>query len=402
MTGRILPELDRQMPLVVKYETSRIWGPARELLGVCKTGAAISCALNDACEAGAGFVSYSRSRDYYDKRVNHPLLGFRRVVTGVDQLDAGGWIEHFKQVPGGRGWQSSMVATPELRLVVQELIGSSPLPLAMPFQRVLLRDKDRLPLPIPDTREIDRMVRAIDQVNEALASVDVRSLTGARLSALLVRIFNGDMSRGGRFYAVGSSWQNVPGDVRASVLLDGQETVELDYSTLHPSLLYSEAGEPLPSDCYSIGNWPRQMGKRALLILINARTAQEAYGALARSPVMAEYFPEGQDQAFAVAVRLIADVRSVHRPIERAFHSDAGARLMRQDSRIAGRVLGQLLKKGIVALPVHDSFIVKTKDQAELEAAMIEAAEREGLKSAKLGRKGKGEEITPNAHSLHM
>lgn len=399
---RIFPELDRQIPLAVKYETSRIWLPARELLGVNKTGAAIACALDDAFDSGTGFVSYSRSRNYYDKRVNHPLLGFRRVVSAVDQLDAGGWIEHFKQVPGGRGWQSAMVATPELRLVVQELVGGDPLPLAMPFRRVLLRDQNRLPLEIPNTREIWRMIRAVDDVNEALSSVDVRSLTGARLSALLVRIFNGDLSRGGRFYAVGSSWQNVPGAVRASILLDGQETIELDYSSLHPSLLYSEAGKPPPSDCYSIGDWPRQLAKLAVNILLNAKNAQEACGALARSPAMAENFSEGQENAFAAALRLIADVSNVHHPIERAFHSDAGARLMRQDSRMAGRVLAQLLKKGIVALPVHDSFIVQTKYQRELEAAMIEAAEREGLKAAKLGRKGKGEERSPDAYPLHM
>jgi len=195
-----------------------------------------------------------------------------------------------------------------------------------------------------------------------------------------VRIFNGDLTRGGRFYAVGSSWQNVPGEVRTTALIDGQETVELDYSALHPSLLYSEVGAPVPADCYAVDGWPRTLGKLALLILLNAGNAQEARGALARSLAKAENFLIYGGDPMDAAGRLIREVKKLHRPIAQAFHSDAGARLMRQDSKIAGRVLSILLKQGVVGLPVHDSFVVRSRDEDALEAAMYEAAEQNGLK----------------------
>ena len=51
--------------------------------------------------------------------------------------------------------------------------------------------------------------------------------------------------------------------------------------------------------------------------------------------------------------------------------------LMRIDSAIVEAVMKYLmLEKGIVVLPVHDSFLVPASKRDDLEAAMIEAAHR--------------------------
>ncbi|HCS18031.1 MAG TPA: hypothetical protein DIW45_09945, partial [Erythrobacter sp.] len=95
------------------------------------------------------------------------------------------------------------------------------------------------------------MSRKVAEINEGLISVDARQAAGPCLAAPVSRIFNLDLHRGGRFYTHGASWQNIKRELRKSVQINGEPVVELDYSTLHPALLYAEAGAPLPGDCYT-------------------------------------------------------------------------------------------------------------------------------------------------------
>ena len=56
-----------------------------------------------------------------------------------------------------------------------------------------------------DTRDTDRMRRQVERFNEAILSAGL----AANVCAPMRRIFNRDFTRGGRFYAIGSSWQNM-------------------------------------------------------------------------------------------------------------------------------------------------------------------------------------------------
>lgn len=231
-----------------------------------------------------------------------------------------------------------------------------------------------------DTRAIDRMRRGAELENEVLrgASLD------PSYAAQVVRIFHGTMKRGGRFYGMGPSWQNMPSEARGRITIDGESVVELDYRSLHPAILYAEAGEPMPSDCYDLKGWPRPLVKVATLILINAQTEASARARIAQEPPMAELAPLGTQEAFRRADRLIKAIKTLHHPIASAFHSDAGARLMRIDSDMAATVMAILLAQGIGALPVHDSFLVPASKAAQLEAAMMEAAHKAGLGALKV------------------
>lgn len=381
---RIFPSDERQIPLSVKYETSPIWSEVRGIFGVGPTGAAIAVSLYEANLVGRPMVSYSRSRSYYDNKKNHPLLGYRRTVSAIDALDEGGWIEHARQAPGGRQWQSAMRGAPSLLLEIGNLLTTRPdLPLLLPNANICLRDADGKPLDLPRNRVVSRMSRTVASINEALLSTNVRTENGGRLSSPVVRIFNQDFLRGGRFYASGTSWQNIDKEQRKRVTIDNEEVAELDFAALHPAILYAEADAPLPEDCYSIGNWSRVLAKLAVLVLINAPSLASARLAIAHRPEMLETVEDHQ-MALRTASRLIDDVRNFHRPIAHAFHSDAGARLMRKDSEIAKDVMITLLAQGIVALPVHDSFLVPASKVEMLEVAMLEAANKAGLRHARV------------------
>lgn len=54
----------------------------------------------------------------------------------------------------------------------------------------------------------------------------------------LYRVFNDpEFKTGGRFY--GGWWQNIPKQFRRLITIDGKRTVEADFGSLHPSILYA-------------------------------------------------------------------------------------------------------------------------------------------------------------------
>jgi hypothetical protein len=70
---------------------------------------------------------------------------------------------------------------------------------------------------------------------------------------LLRRVFSrASMTLGGRFY--GGWWQYIPSEIRPYITINGFATTEIDFSELHPRLLYINQGLPPPSgDLYDVG-----------------------------------------------------------------------------------------------------------------------------------------------------
>ncbi len=364
------------IPLVAKYESLAVEREVKRALGVrSATDVAISVALYEAHQFDRA-VSYSRSRNYYDSRNTHPLLTYRKTLRSVASLEDGNLIEHFRQKPGVRGYQSWMRATDKLVNALEPILADHSMPLLVPANGIQLRDVEKVPLVLPRTREVGRMNKKVRTINEAVTSVQACEPSGMSVSASVARIFNSDLNRGGRFYANGVSWQNVTSETRKRITIDGEPVVELDYATLHPAMLYAEAQCPLPEDCYALPGWPRKLVKLAFLILLNAKSEAQARQRIAQEPLLG-----GADfqSRISRAATLIAAIKGAHQPIARWFHSDVGARLMRRDSELAQAVMLDLIGQGIVALPVHDSFLVPASKRDQLETAMQRAAHRIGL-----------------------
>ena len=68
----------------------------------------------------------------------------------------------------------------------------------------------------------------------------------------------------------------------------------------------------------------------------------------------------------------MGEIETKHRPIAHMFGSGAGLRLMRRDSDMTEHLLLRLAKRGIVTLPIHDSYIVpdRNTDKGELMEGM--------------------------------
>lgn len=366
-----------QTRLSLRWEHRPHWAALREEFGGTETTAAVILSLF----TSDGPVSYSRNHNHYvaPRRYRSRLYTFRSVVGAVDYLDGQGLIIHDRVRPGNRNWQSSMLARPELRDRVSAILASGPALLpARPSETIVLRNAEKEPVDYHDTPTTRRMRRNLEQFNEAIRGT---LLTGV-LPCSMVRTFK----RGGRFYAQGGGWQSMAKEARKQITIGGEPVVEIDYKTLHPAILYAQAGAHLPEDSYHIDGWPRPLVKVALLILVNSKNTHEARFAIAHHPEIAGLAPRGTQEAFRAASDLMAAVKKMHHPIAWAFYSDKGAELMSLDSVLAETVMHLMMMAGIVVLPVHDSFLVQRSKADQLEEAMLRAAYETGLEAVTISR----------------
>ncbi|MFE9084863.1 hypothetical protein ACQKKG_08340 [Brevundimonas sp. NPDC003935] len=187
-------------------------------------------------------------------------------------------------------------------------------------------------------------------------------------SCRLYRIFNdGSWDRGGRFY--GGWWQGLSKADRERLLIDGEETVELDFASLHPRLCYQLNGAPLAAgdDPYAVPGVPeelRDVVKVAMMQLLNAQPGK----ARVKAPPGATARLKGRMSYKALAAHLEAR----HSGISNWFRQGLrGLELQAIDAAIADVVMNYFtvaMKRPV--LPVHDSFIVARRDERTLAETM--------------------------------
>jgi hypothetical protein len=206
-------------------------------------------------------VSYSRNHNFYGRHLDK-FLTCRAVCRAVDRLDAACWINHFKQDPGNLGWQSAFEATQALIDAVQDILTGKPRLHLLNLRNVtILRDANGAPIRYKQTREIDRQDSKTERFNEGIISANIGGLSSSNVTQLtnmacpMARIYNGTFGRGGRYYPMGASWQNIKSEARRMLTIDGEPVVELDFDGMHIAMLYAEANLPLPTDCHDLFGW---------------------------------------------------------------------------------------------------------------------------------------------------
>jgi len=210
----------------------------------------------------------------------------------------------------------------------------------------------------------------------------------------LHRVFNdGDLRHGGRFY--GGWWQNIPSKYRKAITINGHPTVEADFSAMQLNMLYAMEGLPAPADSYALDGFPpeqRALLKETFFRLVNAKENDRMQTPLRSS------LPEGWTWTL-----ILDGLRETHAPIAKHFRTGIGIELQRIDSDIAEMVMMRLMSNGLLALPVHDSFIVWDGKQNELVstmrgAYMIRMRQQIGVK---VDTTWMDENVPPDAHELH-
>ena len=190
---------------------------------------------------------------------------------------------------------------------------------------------------------------------------------------LLRRVFSrGSMTLGGRFY--GGWWQYIPSEIRPYITINGSPTTEIDFSELHPRLLYINQGLPPPSgDLYDVGlhfgGQPYDASKEPYAS--QRKLVKEVFNALLNDE-SGRYRPSRKDleKAGITFAKLKKLIIKRHPPLKDSIGKGVGLQFQYMDSIIAEKVMLRLLEQGITCLPVHDSFIVPSHHWKELQASM--------------------------------
>ncbi len=394
------PDRPRDAALSLRWESRGHWQSIDSALCFedgSETFAAVAIALYTEATGDNRWISYSRNRNHYamPRRYRSPLYTFARVTEAIDRLDVLGLIDHAKSPPGQRGRQSAMHAEPELILLVGTALESG-LVLIKPPEPIILRNAEKKPIDYRETRKTTRMRREVEAQNEAIAGAQFGGANVVQFVAPLRRIFNESLSQGGRFYAEGGGWQQFSKAERLRVQIDDEPVVEVDYSQFHPTLAYAQVGHPAPGNAYDIPGFDRAPVKVSFNIMLNSSSRSGsrhtiAYKAEMVRAVLGDDFPDGlqgeemwhqaavlhpgyAQTASDEAQRLMNAIIAKHAPISRMFFTGAGLALQRLDSDIAESVMREMRHRGIVVLPVHDSFLAPASKAAELEAVMIDVA----------------------------
>jgi hypothetical protein len=198
----------------------------------------------------------------------------------------------------------------------------------------------------------------------------------------LVRIFNNSsFENGGRFY--GGFWQQIPGDWRTFITINGKRTVQLDYSGMHFAIMYAKMGIDTPmTDPYALrdfGGHLRGNIKTAFNIIINCNSREEAIAAIDHRIADGELSRE-----LIGGERIISAFEDAHPLIRDKIASGEGVRGQFVDSQVAERILLKGIDIGLCILPIHDGFITTKGDEFVLEHLMNEAFREITGHSAKL------------------
>jgi hypothetical protein len=184
---------------------------------------------------------------------------------------------------------------------------------------------------------------------------------------------------------------------RNTIRFNGVVSVELDYSGMHPRMLYHLKGIDYVGDPYRL--WGddttgplRLLAKQLINSMINAGSDESAVAAC--NFKMRAKTRTGKDKTgkkYDDARRLYAAyretkmsfkaivplVRDTHKQIAEYFGTDRGIKLMNREAKIALSVMYQMAKKGVPCLSCHDGFRVPITEQDELRRVMHRVYERE-------------------------
>jgi hypothetical protein len=324
-------------------------------------------------------TSYSRRWCYYSqgKRYRGTAYTYTIVMAAVADLDRAGAIIDRRVSPGNLGWQSSFIATDRLMQVWNA--AAAELVYTPSGELIWLKNDAGEPIDYQDTREIRRIRRMLEMINEPLAPLEIEIPGAKRRGHLLVidgnyvlptagnalrRIFNrSSFATGGRAYGW---WQNLPKTVRGSLTIGGEATAEVDYSAMHAAILYGKAGIKFTGDPYDIAGFERGEIKLGFNIALNAKNKRAAVAALA------DHLETDRGRA----AQIIDAIMKRHQSIAHYFCSDAGVRLMRTDSEVILSATQAVNHAGAPALPVHDALIVPAQSADLAKAKMVESFER--------------------------
>lgn len=255
---------------------------------------------------------------------------------------------------------------------------------------VIVRDENKKVITIEgdELEMLHTLTLLNDKYNEQLSKTVVY-INGKPVPELFFRrIGVGSLYRGMRNYDDGSI-QGQDAVSRSSVTIDGEDTVEIDYSSLHYCLAAEQEGivldlneDPydfeidIDVDWGKVEKWKQETGwdrdynpirnlkKSALLIMFNASSKSDAKKAITQAIFKDSKKTESIKKKFigiskVPADKLIDALIEKNQKVSKYFLSGVGLDFQKKDSDMVMYCIQRFLEIDEVCIPVHDSLIVK-------------------------------------------
>lgn len=368
------------------------------------------------------YICYSRTKEYYSnisvryKRDYYTYNIMKGVLSGLEDLGLTNTKLGFINLSDNSTRRTKVKASEDFICSLEE-IKPSMIEDIQPPELIVLKNRDEFGTKkdYEDNAKAIKMRGELLQYNElrqqtkfSLADVQTKLLSQSEKDFLRLnsnetsikdgnlqlrnpytyRVFNDSFSLGGRYYNGIES--NMSAELREKIFINGNATIEKDFSCMHVRMLYNMEGLELTHDAYDMlaqGNEDlRALYKLIGLVSINASTKANALNGirheireLNRSRRNDDV--QGKKKNYNL-IKLFSDLKDetidryyqkwvdAHPKISKYLNSDVGIKLQNKDSKIASGVIKHFTKKGIPILVIHDSFIVENKYESELANTM--------------------------------
>ena len=256
---------------------------------------------------------------------------------------------------------------------------------------IVLRDEDKRDIDYPETKETRKLREQVEASNKALDASEIvidpayappASDTHDVEQKHYHRVFNhSSFELGGRY--TGSWWQVAPKVTRSHLLIDGMPTVECDYAAQHVHILYHWAGinyfdiHGAGDDPYSVESYGPEHRSLLKMVFLKLTGSKNRKGLniglgqwVAETPRYSDIDHKRASDGF---------INKHHRISTFFYDKNTSRRLQNIGSSISQYIISVLLSDGILALDIHDSFIVQRRHEDRLKEVMIEGFKEQGI-----------------------
>ena len=366
------------------------------------------------------FTYYSRNNNDYkeSKRYNLNKISARPLKFLVDSLEKHGWVDtsqwYYDKKNEENRWCSRMRPSKKLFQTFKEFKITPKCIYRKPVDCIRLKDSKERLVEYTDTPTTNSMRNKLFAYNNLLLKTRIKIKRNKNVNRYLelhpvnfknieyYRVFNdSSFELGGRFY--GAWWVTLSKDSRGNITLNGEKTIELDYSSIGIHLLYSQENlnyydlnDP-NSDPYTLkGIDPeeREVNKKIITFALNMspgdRHRKFVY-------TVRKKIKKTNDKRSILGIKKLLNVptpREVHKrlrifeeeniPIKHHLFTSVGTKLQFKDSCIAESVIERMVSMRIPILVIHDSFIVQYRNGKLLRGLMNNVCIEQKLKSIPL------------------
>ena len=366
------------------------------------------------------FTFYSRSNSDYkeSKHYNPNKISARPLRFLADSLIKHGWVGtsqwFYDENNKENRWCSRMRPSKKLIQAFKKFKITPKCIYRKPMEYIRLKDSKKRLEEYENTPVTNLMRNRLSAYNSLIFQTNIRLKRSKKINEYLelkptnfndteyYRVFNGgSFELGGRFY--GPWWVTLSKDARGNITLNGEKTIELDYSSIGIHLLYSQENlnyydlNGNNSDPYTLkGIDPeeREVNKKIITFALNM-SPEDRHRKFVYT--VRKKIKKTNDERSILGIKKLLKVptpREVHKrlrifkkenvPIEHYLFTGVGTKLQFKDSCIAESVIERMVSMRIPVLVVHDSFIVQYRNRELLRGLMNDVCIEHKLRSIPL------------------